>query len=268
VLAAAWPRLPAAGLSWGWLFAVAAVAPATLILNTLEYVVAGRLLGHAVRTGEALRVTILSTAANLLPLPGAVLVRTQALSDLGSGYAGAFRSTGTVGIGWLATSFLAAGSLQAATGDPRLGSLLLGLGLLALAGAILLARRFPHWRRWLAAVVLLEGTFVVVSAARLLFALHALGVACSVPQAVVLTLASALASAAGVFPGGLGLRELLAGGLAALVAIPPAAGAVGAVLDRVVGLAVLSLAAGMVWALGGRSARVPGQGGSPQLVDP
>ena len=47
------------------------------------------------------------------------------------------------------------------------------------------------------------------------------------------------ASAVGFLPGGIGLREVIAAGLAPLVGLPASLGYLSAALDRVVGLTVL-----------------------------
>src|SRR3954467_4743731 len=51
------------------------LAPPTTLLNGLEYVGVARLVGKHPPLPRALHIAVLGTAANLLPVPGAVLVR-------------------------------------------------------------------------------------------------------------------------------------------------------------------------------------------------
>lgn len=239
-------ELPPVELEWRWLLATGALVPFVLILNGIEYRLAGRLLGHRVGLGEAVRVSIISSAANLLPVPGAILVRSEALRRRGAGYSGAFRSTSAVGVGWLATAFLFAGGAQLVTGQAGIGSLLMAFGVAGVAGTVLLARRGEEWPGIVSAIVAVEAVFVLVSAGRLFAVFQGLGVPCTPEQALFLTLAAAIAAAAGIFPGGLGIREALAGALSVLVSVPAAAGALAAAVDRIVGVVVLSVAAALV----------------------
>jgi len=55
------------------------LAPLTTLLNGLEYVGVARLVGKHPSLQKALHIAVLGTAANLLPVPGAVLVRVEAL---------------------------------------------------------------------------------------------------------------------------------------------------------------------------------------------
>lgn len=242
----AWRQLPPLRIEWGWLALTALMAPLTLLLNGLEYRMAGELLQHRIQAGEALRISVLASAANLLPLPGGVLVRSEALRRRGAELPGALRSNAAIGVVWVSTALLMAGGVQLFSGGPGLGSTMLVLGAFALGLAAVLARISIRWRPWIGSVLLLEAVFVGVAALRLLLVFRGLGIPCTAAQAVVVTLAGALASAAGVFPGGLGLREVLAGGLAIVVRIPAAAGTAAAAVDRVIGLAVLALAAAFV----------------------
>ena len=55
---------------------------------------------------------------------------------------------------------------------------------------------------------------------------------------------SAAASAVGILPGGLGLREILAGALAPLVGLNSAVALFAVSVDRIIGLVVLALMSG------------------------
>lgn len=236
--------------------------PLANVANGLEYATAARIGGHAVPVGEALEVSVLSSAANLLPLPGAALVRVRAMRRRGSSYRQALAVTALVGGAWLATSLVLAGGLLAA---PRPGEVddvaalaVLGCGVTGVALAGIAVRRLvPAGQAAVLAAGLLaaEALAVAVAALRYLLVLGALGLDVTLEQAVALSVASVLASALGFVPGGLGLREALAGVIAGLVGLPVATGVLAAAVDRLVGLPVLAaLSAGIV-ARGGADRR-------------
>ncbi len=236
--------LPDLDFDWRWFGLVISMVPVAMLLSGLEYRVSGRILGHRIGIAEALRISILSSAANLLPLPGAALVRAQALKFKGSKYVGAFASTAAIGAGWVGTAMSLAGCLLLATSQWQLGSLFaLGGAAALLAMLSLIKVSNPQLLRLGLQIVAVETAFVAVSGVRMYAALRGIGFDVSATQAITLTVAAALASAAGVFPGGLGLRELIAGVLSPLVGLPVAAGILGASFDRLIGLLVLALAA-------------------------
>ena len=255
-----------------WPFVVLALVavPAANVANALEFAVAARIGGRRVPLDEALEVSVLSSAANMLPVPGAALVRMRAMRRGGTGYGRALSITGVVGGAWLATSLLAAGALLAVHREPAVGgggvAATIGagsLGLVAVAVAVRsLAPAGEASRLW-GALVGIEVLSVVVAATRYLLVLRGLGLDVAVEQAVALTVATVLASALGFVPGGLGLREALAGLIAGMVGLPAATGVLAAAVDRLVGLPVLAALAAAFAARGARGAR--GAGGS---VDP
>jgi uncharacterized membrane protein YbhN (UPF0104 family) len=111
-------------------------------------------------------------------------------------------------------------------------------------------------------IVAVETVFVLLSGVRVYTALHGIGVEASATQALALTVAAALANAAGIFPGGLGLRELIAGALSPLVGLSVAAGVLGAAVDRLIGLIVLALVTLVVILVAKRDDDSPARGGA------
>ena len=237
--------------------------PLTLFANTLEYVLAGRVLGHRIPFLPAVQLTTLSTAANLLPIPGAFLVRVQGLRLLGSRFGKAFASTAVIGLAWIGVSAALAGLLLAVSGRWVPAVVLAAIALPPLGGAqawLTRAVRVPAERRRLAALIVAVELFAVATnAGRLVLILIALGVDASLPQAFVLAVSSSLAAAAGIVPGGFGLRELIAAALAPLVGLPASSGFAATAINRVVGIIILApVAAGLALTLRSRS-----NGGDP-----
>ena len=214
------------------------LAPLTTLLNGLEYVQVARLVGQRPPLRPALQVAVLGTAANLLPVPGAVLVRVDALRRGGSTVGRSTAASVCAALLWASAAGLVAG--LALFGAHR------GLGAVLLLGAVVLGfagratgRRVAGRRHGLGGLALVELGTVVVGALRLMVIGAGLGGGVGFGQAAGLGLASIGAAAAGVFPGGLGLRETLSAGLAPILDLPAAVGAVAATFDRLLGLPVV-----------------------------
>ncbi|MDZ7678645.1 MAG: hypothetical protein U5K29_08835 [Acidimicrobiales bacterium] len=230
-----------------WLIAVGVVAaaPLTALVNGAEYAVTARLVGYRVGTVEATRIAILASAANLLPLPGAVAVRAQALRRRGATTGRAVWATAVAGAVWVGVALLAAGILQL-DGDHRAAALTATLlGVVVVAGAAVaawtLTRGLPVGP--VLALVAVEVASVAVGAGRYLLVVHALGFAIEPRQAIALAVAGILASLIGILPGGLGVRELLAGAIAPLVGLAASVGVIGSAVDRLIGLPALAVMA-------------------------
>lgn len=219
--------------------------PLTLVANTGEYLLSVRLVGQRTSARDALRLTVVATAANLLPVPGAFLVRAQGLHGLGAGYRRAASATVVVGIVWIAVSaLLAGGVLVASATSPWVGwAMLLGGVLLLSVSIVLLGRRARSRRHHVglvAAAVGIELFAVASNALRLVLVLVGIGVDAELGQAFVLAVSSSLSSATGLLPGGFGIREAIAAGLSPLVALPASAGFAGTAVNRVVGMIAMA----------------------------
>ena len=231
-------------IDWALIAAVGVIGPTvTIFLNAMEFRAQGRMLGHSIDWPDSFRISTLSSAANLLPLPGSVVVRTGSLTMRGSTLAQATATGLIAGTAWMGSAFATAG----------VGGLLLrrfsgGAAGLVIAVVLITLSRYLTGRLTTDAVttwpslVAVEFALTLVSGARFFFVIVALGVEVSGGQALALTVSGAIASAAGIFPAGLGLREAMSAGVAALVDLPASVGFVAASIDRVLGLVVLGIA--------------------------
>jgi uncharacterized membrane protein YbhN (UPF0104 family) len=244
VVAAREDALSLRELRWAPLLVAGAVGvPLTAATNAGEYWISARAAGLRLKPMEALRTTVIATAANLLPLPGGPLVRIQALRTGGVSGRGSAQVTAAAGATWVAVAGLGAAlGAQIAGAAPGAVIPLTILGVVAaFAGAGLLRAATvagSDWRRVAGRLVAIEVVSVGVSAARLYLLLLAIGAPATTSSAVVLALAGVLATAVGVVPAGLGVREGLSALLAVAVALPATIGFAVSLLDRVVGLAI------------------------------
>jgi hypothetical protein len=228
---------------WMLVIAGAIGVPAIAALNSVEYRMMGRLVGHRVGGWEAMRVTVLASAANLLPIPGAAVVRMEGLRRGGARVSHAFNATVFIGLGWIGTTAVIAGGVQAIA-RPWFACAFMASGVALLVGAWALVRRARGAAFAIRAVgrlAVVETGFVLVHGSKLFLTAHALHLACSPAQAISLTAAAVVAAAAGLLPGGLGLREALAAALAPAIGMSAAVGLVITAVDRVVSLLALSI---------------------------
>jgi hypothetical protein len=230
-----WPVLALATL---------AGVPMVVACNAAEYRVSAGLVGARVGLAPSIRVSVLASTANLLPVPGSAVVRTQALRAAGTSTGRAVSATGVVAVAWLGLTFAAAGALLVATGAaPATGVLLLacGSGAVALAAlAIVFGLRPPDPAAAVARVLAVEAALVVVAAVRLWLVVRGLGFEASIGQATALSIAAVVASATGLLPGGLGVRELVAAGISPVVGLPASVGLAATAVARISELAVLA----------------------------
>lgn len=248
---AAWQALPddRPGLDWGLVAIASLLVVPGAVVNAEEYRVSARIVGQAVPVAAALRVSIIAAAFNLLPAPGSVLVRTRALAQGGATTARAVSSTLAVGLVYIAVALVIVAAVQAADA-PATATVAAVAGVALFAGGAVMTGRLTDGPvgGLLVHLVVVETLSVLVKAVRLHLAIRALGFEPSLAQATSLTMATVAASAIGVFPGGLGLRELLSALIAPAVDLPASVGLTGTSLERVIGLATLSVLAVVVLA--------------------
>lgn len=220
-------------------------APLSLILKAAEFALAARVAGQRPTTARLLEIAIVSSAANLLPLPGSLLVTIRSISEDGSSYGTALAASAVPGFAWLGITGVGGGIAIAIAGPAILGVAVIALGLGALLATLMLFRSTaPQTGRFAlgAAIVVVETGWLAVSALRLGLAVTALGVDIKAAQALALSVAGALTVAIGFLPGGLGLREALIAGLSPLIGLPFDTGVLLGSLDRVIWLIFLAAA--------------------------
>lgn len=222
------------------LLVVLAGIPITIFLAALEFIVTGRLIGQSVPLRRALDVTVVGTAANVLPLPGSVLVRIASLKLGGARYGEATVAVLFVGVSWVAIAFIYGGGFLLYLSADLAGGLFLGGGLVLLAGLVLFTIRV--WGKTVSAgaVMAIKLGLVATDAWRLYLCLGAIGIPASFAQASALPVSTAVAAAIGFVPGGIGVQEALAAALSPLVGLTVASGFLSVTLNRILGLAVIA----------------------------
>ena len=238
---------------------VATIGPSGFtVCNVVEYRLTARLAGYSVGWSHAFRIVVLGSAANLLPLPGAVLVRTRALAGMGATYGAALGSALTVGLIWLGTASALAGALQLGGPHRVVGAGVGAAGLVVLAIVYrILTRRRPG-----AAGAALMIRLVVVEARSRCSPRCASTSSSKASDSTRRprrrsrsTLAGVLATVTGVVPGGLGVREGLSAVIGPLVGLAASLSLIAAADERLADLTFVGIAATVILALDRRRAR-------------
>lgn len=240
----------AADVQWrelrpGWLLATAVLSSPMLLLTSSEFRVTAKLLGVDVPMRKALHIAVVSTTANLLPLPGGVVVRAQSLLGEGVPRRRTVVSQLALALVWLAEATLATALLL--LGDEPLAAALFALvgvgGAVAGVAIIRWLRPEVGLQRGVLLAAAVEMLFVVLAAARIGAALAALGLTPTLEQAVALASANVIAVFVVIVPAGLGVRELIAAGIAPLVGLSAATGFIVAAVVRVMTMTAFGIVA-------------------------
>jgi hypothetical protein len=237
-------------LTWWPAAILLATAPLIAVVNAAEFRVMAAINLHPVGWPAALRLAVMSGVANLLPVPGGVLIRTEALHRRGSSYRRALVANAAAGFVWIGTAASATGVLLLFhESNPLTITVLLGLGVACIVtvGALLSRSHADGAGRLLTRLVVVEASTVAISAVRIYLSFAVIGLDVSAVQSVALTSAQILAAAIGFFPAGLGLRELIAGAIGSAVDLQVSSAIAATVADRIfdqIGLSIV--AAGML----------------------
>lgn len=236
-----------------WVLGLAALAAVgALLINGGEFAMSSAFLGRRIPPMAAFHVSVLSTAANAMPIPGAVVMKTRALRQQGQSYKRSVAVTAAMGVMWVAVALVFVGLLQALTDDPVIGLVFLAPGVVGVvtAGALIRSSAPGRLGSRVAAAFGLETASVASAAIRIHLITVALGHDAPLRQSAAFAAAAIIASAVGIFPGGLGLRELLSAGTAGLIGLDPAIGLVVSAVDRILSMAVVGATAGLLLAIG------------------
>jgi len=226
---------------WPLLVAAVVVTPLTIALNAAELKAMGTAVAEDPQTISwpvATRTVVLATAANLLPVPAGAVIRVQVLRRAGSTISKAAGVTLVAAGVWIGVSLLFAG-VAAFGRDLIVGVLGIAMGVVAtlVSLGILVALAGRRSGRASVELAVVEVATALLHAARLWLVLLGLGVTADFAQALIIGVASPLAAAAGFFPGGIGLAELLGALLAPIAGLTASAALLAVAVGRVLGLA-------------------------------
>jgi uncharacterized membrane protein YbhN (UPF0104 family) len=216
---------------------VLVATPSTLLLNAVQYRTMAAALNHRIGLRSAMRVSIVATFVNYLPIPapGGIAVRTAALARRGSTIRSAVSINAITGLLWAGVAAAVAGLALLAEPDLAGRGAIMAVGGTGAVGisALLVRRLGLHWRRIFGEMLVTQVALVLVSGLRVWISLAVIGEPASLGAALVISCSTVIAALVGIAPAGLGLREAIAGGLAAAVDVPVAAAVAASAVDRV-----------------------------------
>jgi uncharacterized membrane protein YbhN (UPF0104 family) len=175
-----------------------------------------------------------------------LLVTARSLSEQGATYGEAAFASLIPSLAWLGIAGVIGGIAIVIAGSAIIGAVLAagGCACLGVAGVMFLRSAPASGRPQLAVrIVVIETSWVGLSGFRMWLALRAIGVAATPAQVLALAVAGAMAIAIGFLPAGLGAREALIALLSPIINLPLSEGLVLGVVDRVVWVTFLALAA-------------------------
>ncbi len=245
----------AADFEWRYLpLAIGAVVVAVAV-NAAEQWFAGKALKIEYPFGRAVEVSCWATLANMLPVPGALLVRGASFAKAGAPARDNAVILGAGAVIWvlLATALVAFAALPTIT-VAGLSAILVSA---AVAVSVWLGHRFVPAAA--AGLLLVRIGLIALTVVRLYAFIGLIGGGSALREAAVYAGASLVGQVVGIVPAGIGVVEAVGAGLALIIDAAPAQAFVALSLNRVFGLA----AAGMVVAFANSSmqrSRVTGKG--------
>lgn len=231
-LSSAWPLVKIALLG---VFARQAV-------SILELKASAPLAGAKMSWSDSAQVSIVSSAAKMLPLPGGPMVRIAALKLAGGTVVKSSTITLSLGLAWLGLAVAYAGIwLLSEQLEIAAAFLVVALTSLAIAVSFMLTAG-GSWRV-IIALLLIKAFAIAVGLQRLFWAFAALGEDLELGQLAVFAVSGVAGSIFAIVPAGIGVNETAAAILAPLVGVDSATAFLAASLNRLVGLPVLLLVA-------------------------
>jgi hypothetical protein len=225
-------------LRWGYLLLALLAVPVSTTIGGVGFLLTAWLVRSPIGYRQAMEVTVLGGAANLLPLPGSAMLRIAALRSAGTRLRVGTGVTLVSAAMMTAVAALVAGSVlvgrEGAGWSDRLLAAVGAVGVLASTGVCVRI----SGRVFLSLLMLVhKGLRIGFSALQIWLSFAAMGEAVNSSQCLMLSVANIVASAVAVAPAGLGVREVVAAALAPLVALSPASAFLAASLTRLVVLA-------------------------------
>jgi hypothetical protein len=215
-------------------------APVGTVLNAIELHALSRIARGPMTFRTAIELTIYTSAANMLPIPGGAVTKLAGMKAHGVDYHSGSAMIILSFLAWGCFSFLGSAIALFYLGQTRVAVPFGGCGLLLLAICGLGFARYSNWMQVLV-VAGVRTVYFGIEALRYMLALGVVGVSVSFLQSSTLALASFVGGAVVVAPQGLGVIEAAAALLGTIVGLSASLGFIAAAIGRVVRLVGLAL---------------------------
>lgn len=237
--------------AWPLLLTLLLLVPLTVLVSAWNLQLLARLVERRINLETAIMATAYGRIAEVLPIPGAVIVRGMALMQSGAS-AG---ETAKV-MAWSGLLTLAMAGMVASL--PLL-AYFAGVAAIVLLASTILAGICLVWLvRQLDATVAIQMVgirlaMLALSVLRFFACFAALSYAAPLLDTAIFVIGGTLTTLIGIVPAGLGIAEMVSAALALSVGIPAAIAFLAAALNRVTGLAGSGLIAAACWLLRGKN---------------
>ena len=223
-------------IDWRFILCSALLVLPTLATVAAEYWLIGRMNGLEISKLACFKVSLTGTALNLMPIPGQAAARVGDLVSRQIPAKVAAKSTLKIALLWCAWSFLTASIAAAALGNNTLTLVSLFIAALSFVASVSFLSYGLSSYRWIAIGSGIELISVTLTATRLWLVFKGLNLNLDLTLAFILSTSNVAAALVGVVPGGLGLREALAGLIAIFLSVDPVSVMLVVGITRAVGL--------------------------------
>ncbi|WP_333698472.1 lysylphosphatidylglycerol synthase domain-containing protein [Kordiimonas lacus] len=227
-------------VDYAWAVVVILVlTPLNLVLSSFEFKASVALLKGRVEFVDAFKTTVVASAANILPIPGSVMVRLVKLKSLGVSYKEGSIVTIMQIAFWFSVTFFYGGLWLTFINDNWMSYAVTSVGLASLIASFILSAwrynnsRIIYWMSFLRLLLIVSDAFA------LYVCFKALGIGVGFSETSVLSVSSFLGSTVSFVPGGLGIREFFAALIGEIINLNVASVYLAASLYRILGLLVV-----------------------------
>ena len=213
--------------------------PAVLATTVIRYRLLALASGKHMTLFTAARIVVTGISANMLPLPGGIMVRAAGLTEDGKRFARATRFSLAATFIWLGVASTFSGTFAVLLGLSIVGSVAIGLGLLLVAAGLASFPRDTVYS-FLALIVGTNGLLMAFMTLQYWLAFAATGAPIGIAQAAFLTICGPIGVVIAVAPAGIGVTELSAATLSNLIGVDPTQAFVALALSRIAQILVTS----------------------------
>lgn len=205
------------------------------------------LCGRKLSFFHAFETIVIGNAANMLPLPGNVMVKISRLKSIGIHYKNGASVTILMALIGLGLVFVYAGLWLVWLSQIITGIFLTVIGFVVLLLTYLqLTYLFSDKQPVILKLILIRLIQIMLHGTRFYLCLLALGIAGGFAQASVLTISSVLSSAIAIVPAGLGIQELFAAGIGPFIGLTAASAFLISSLNRILGICTIFVLSGIL----------------------
>lgn len=222
-------------------FNLVILTPISIFLLAVDFVLQCRFAGARIGFYRALEVTIVGSAANILPLPAGAAIRVAAVKGHGGKLSSGLYSILLFSVLMLCVGLLYSGFWMLSI-NTTVAISLIAVGLLLFAPSVLYMKLSSQEKsiKFLSSVIFIKIFQIVISVSRIHLSFLALGFPVSYAQAASFVVSGALGTIIWIVPGGIGVRELFSAAMAPVVGIDPSAAFLAVAISWLIFLAAIA----------------------------